>query len=328
VIAANPLNELLLYDVNESLPISSEGTVLLIGFNRSQSRPGDILRDANIKSKTLGASVTVVHPWLRSRSENLFLRGGFDYRNSKTQIGLDETTLFDDRTRALSLGTTYDLADRYFGVNLADLKFTKGFPIMAASEKGDQVSRGGRVLGEASGDFAKLNLEVSRLQRVISEVNVLVSAAGQYSFSNLLVAEQFGFGGDRYGRSYDPSEILGDHGVGAKFEVQYNPTWIADAASFVSLPPDTLRALQFYAYYDVGMVWQRAEDDVLLSAGVFAKDRDAGTSAGFGIRFNILDYLAGYVEVAKPLTRDLAAERAKNEDGKDLRYFFNLATNF
>ena len=39
VIAANPLDELLLYDINESLPISSEGTVLLVGFNQSQSKP-------------------------------------------------------------------------------------------------------------------------------------------------------------------------------------------------------------------------------------------------------------------------------------------------
>jgi hypothetical protein len=47
-----------------------------------------------------------------------------------------------------------------------------------------------------------------------------------------------------------------------------------------------------------------------------------------GVRFNVFDRVNGYFEVAKPLTRDLQADRAKNEPGKGLRYFFALSTQF
>ena len=36
--------------------------------------------------------------------------------------------------------------------------------------------------------------------------NVLAAGTGQYSFSKLLSAEQFGYGGEHYGVAYDPSE--------------------------------------------------------------------------------------------------------------------------
>ena len=75
-------------------------------------------------------------------------------------------------------------------------------------------------------------------------------------------------------------------------------------------------------------MWQRPTGAQLAAVNITAKDRDTAAAAGGGIRFNILEWLNGYLEVAKPLNRDIQAQRAKNEDGKDLRYFFSLATQF
>lgn len=321
VIAAKPLDELLLFDVVEELPLNSYGTRGLVNYTQSQSKPGDILRASRLKSKTQAATIAITQPVIRSRSENLFVRGGFDYRNSLTQINTEETTLFDDRTRTLSIGATYDLADRYFGVNLFDIRYSHGLPILNASRKNElaepapaPASSNSRAF--ASGEFAKITAEASRLQRLLPEFNLLTSVAGQYSFSKLLVGEQFGFGGERYGRAYDPSEMLGDHGIAAKLELQYNPAWTAAALDLLDVPLDVLRSFQLYGFYDFGAVWQ-------IHAA-----RQTAAAAGFGIRFGVTDWVTGYFEAAKPLTREVAAERAKGEDGSRMRYFFSLATSF
>jgi hemolysin activation/secretion protein len=122
--------------------------------------------------------------------------------------------------------------------------------------------------------------------------------------------------------------VLGDHGIAAKLELQYNPGWAGEVLDYLSAPVEALRALQFYAYYDFGMVWQRASEESLAEIGSTARDRDSAAAAGGGIRFAIYDWVNGYVEIAKPLTRDVQAERAKGEPGKDLRYFFTLSAQF
>lgn len=324
LIVASPSDELVLADITGELPITTEGTRIAVSYTRSYSRPGDLLRTQDIRSHTESFSVNLIQPVLRSRSENLFARIGFDYRDSLTKVAGD-TVFFDDRTRTLTVGATYDVADAYYGVNLLDLRFVKGLPIAGASREDSRRPRSNIL---ATGDFSKIAFETSRLQRVYPEISILAAATGQYSFSNLLVGDQFGIGGDRYVRGYDPSEVLGDHGFAAKLELQYNPGWMGDVLDFVDAPLDMLRALQLYAYYDFGMVWQRPSADSLAGIGSTARDRDSAASAGAGIRFNIYDWINGYVEIAKPLTRDLQAERTKGESGKDLRYFFSLAMQF
>lgn len=324
LIVASPSDELVIFDITEEIPLTSEGTRAALSFTKSNSRPGDILRLQDIRSHTDTYGVSIVHPLLRSRSENFFARVGFEYRDSLTKIAAD-TVFFDDRTRAITIGGSYDLADAYYGVNLVDLRFVKGLPIAGASREDSRRPRSNAL---ATGDFSKLQMEVSRLQRLFPEISLLGGVTGQYSFSNLLIGDQFGIGGDRYLRAYDASEVLGDHGLAAKLELQYNPGWVGEVLDYVDAPAAALRTLQFYAYYDFGMVWQRASSEALAAIGSTARDRDSAAAAGGGIRFNINDWVNGYVEVAKPLTRDLQAERAKGEPGKDLRYFFTLSAQF
>jgi hemolysin activation/secretion protein len=323
LIVAAPSDELVLFDITEEVPLSNEGTRASFSFTKSNSRAGDILRLQDIRSHTESFGFNLIQPVLRSRSENLFARVGFDYRDSLTKVAAD-TVFFDDRTRTLTIGGTYDLADAFLGVNLVDLRFVRGLPFAGATRRDSPLKSNAL----ADGDFAKVGMELSRLQRLFPEISLLAGLTGQYSFSNLLVGDQFGIGGDRYVRGYDASEVLGDHGLAGKLELQYNPGWTGDVLELAGAPVEALRALQFYAFYDLGMVWQRAGEAALASIGSTARDRDSAASAGAGIRFNIFDWVNGYVEIAKPLTRDLQAERAKGESGKDLRYFFSLSTQF
>ena len=152
-----------------------------------------------------------------------------------------------------------------------------------------------------------MNFEVSRLQPLVEDVNILVGAIGQTSFGDsLLSSEQFGLGGLVYGRSYDPSEITGDHGLAGKAEVQWNAI---DRVSFLS-------NIQFYGFYEGGAVW-------LERPLPGENKRESLTSAGLGVRLATWDSVAASIELSKPLTRTVAAE-----GDKDPRVFFSVGTSF
>jgi hemolysin activation/secretion protein len=305
-----PFNELQLFNGVEEVPLNSNGLRLALDFTHTRSRPGGLLRDIDLTTLGDAGGATIAYPLLRTRSENLQLRASIELRNSITTHGMTDATAFYDRSRDLTVGASYDLADRYLGVNLADVSMTQGIPLLGATPESSAYAS---HIG-ASPHFTKLDGEVSRLQQIHPEVNLLVAATGQDAFSKLLSAEQFGFGGDDYGRAYDPSEILGDRGIAAKAELQYTPDWLPALISWY----EGVRSVQFYAFYDIGRIWSDPGPSTNLSAA----------SAGGGMRFTLTDHFAGYFEVAKPLTRYVEAVQAVGAGGKEPRFFFNVAGKF
>jgi hemolysin activation/secretion protein len=305
-----PFNELELVNGVEEIPLTSDGLRLALDFTHTRSRPGGLLRPINLETLGDSGGFTLAYPYLRTRSENLQLRASIEIRNSITTHGLSDATAFYDRSRVATFGASYDLADRWLGVNLVDVSVGQGIPTLGATPP---TSISASHTG-ANPAFTKLNGEISRVQQVLPSINVLGAATGQYAFSKLLSAEQFGYGGDRYGHAYDPSEVLGDRGVAAKAERQYTPDWAAGMMGW----NDGVRALQFYIVGDVGRAWVDPGPSTHLS----------GASLGGGVRFTITDYLAGYVEVAKPLTRRVQAVQAKGAGGKEPRFFFSVAGKF
>ena len=242
-----PMNELELVNGVEEIPISSDGLRLAFDFTHTRSRPGALLRPLNLATIGDAGGVTLAYPYLRTRSANLQLRLSLELRNSITTHGIADATAFYDRTRVATFGASYDLADQWLGVNLADFSIGQGIPLLGATPATTPTaSHPG-----SSNHFTKLNGEVSRVQQVLPSINVLAAATGQYSFSKLLSAEQFGYGGDRYGHAYDASEVLGDRGVAAKTELQYTPDWAAGMMGW----NDGVRSLQFYVVADVGRAW-------------------------------------------------------------------------
>ena len=302
-----PEEELMLVDVGEEIPIGTEGTRLAVSATRVTSKPGELQAGSSpleSESESISANVALVHPFIRTRAQNLFGRINFTYRD--TDADLNRAPFFTDKTRVLSAGVIYDLADSFYGVNLFDARIHRGLNIFNASESGSMTSR-----QDADGSFTKITAEAQRLQRIMPRLNFLAAITGQYSFDKLLVSEQFGFGGERFGRGYDPSEIVGDHGFGIKAELQYNAP-----------PPfELLRATQLYAFYDFGMAFNRDATGSLPS-------RQTAASVGAGVRFNVADTVNGFVEVAQPLTREVRSREAAGKDANGTRFFFGLAAQY
>ncbi len=98
-------------------------------------------------------------------------------------------------------------------------------------------------------------------------------------------------------------EVFGGWGSGSaagRIELRYDG----------ALADSLLSQYRFYGYYDIGAVWAD------VPAG-----RRSLASAGFGVRGQFEHGLFGYVELAQPLTRTVAAERA---GGDDPPFFFVL----
>ena len=312
-IVASQAEELRFLEITHDEILGSEGTRLILAYTISRSNPGSTLKPFKIESDNEKLVVLVTHPFIRSRSENLSIRGQFDYISSETKLKAFDLDLFSDRLRVLRVGGSYDFIDQFRGINLIDAEFSQGLDILHQSERRPvTVDEPSGYLSRVNGktNFSKVNLEYSRLQYlsfITPGLNLLGSVIGQYSFSQLLSGEQFGVGGDEFGRAYDASEIIGDHGASGKLELQWGQN-----TAFEDF--EALTGYQLFAFYDLGAVWQ-IDPSVRVSIA----------SIGAGVRFNLWDNVSGLVEVTKPLTRDVAARGA---DGGEPRVFFNVGARF
>ncbi len=245
--------------------------------------------DLVTNSETLTLSYS--QPVFRRRSRNLYLRGAISAFNSTASIfGIRDTA---DRVRSLHVGATYDGADRLGGLNIADVEFSQGLRALGAS------GNGGSFLSRPTGrvDFRKASLYASRVQSLPANWSVLASLDAQYAFTDLLASELFSVGGEQFGRGYDPSALLNDHGAALRLDLRYGATWSGRR-------PTTLLP---YSFVDLGRVWQRTPEPGIASS-------ESAASAGGGIRLNVGNQFSGFIEVAKPFNRIVG--QASNRDAK------------
>ena len=186
-----------------------------------------------------------------------------------------------------------DFVDRWVGINILDVQFDQGLDILDARDEGSP--KASRATGRP--DFTKFNVYAAGLQALFPRWSLLVAANGQYAYTDLLSPEEFGVGGEQFGRAYDASEIVGDSGVAGKAELRFN----------FSAPVNGLwNEFTLYGFYDGGKVWQRNAEAKGL------QNSESITSTGVGLRFNVSRWISGYVEVNKPLGGDVFAEGNDN----------------
>ena len=307
------INQLKYCDFSHMEVIDTEGTSLGVGVNYSLSKPGFLLKDLKLDNRAYSASLNASHPFIRSRSETLRGTASLVASESSSAAYNGSTDLFVDRLRILRLGGAYDFTDTWAGQNLISAVVSHGFDILGATQKGTQDPPRSREFGRS--DFTKVNLDLSREQgllsrfsgkELISKLSVLGAVTAQYSPTSLLSSEEFGIGGSQFVRAYDPSEVTGQSGFGAKAELRYSGI----------AKDDVIKWYQLFAYFDHGEVW----DD---HRSVDQKNRQTASAIGGGVRFFITDYFSGSLEISKPVGRVVATQ-----GNKDPRGFFSLAAQF
>lgn len=299
-MVATQMDELKTVSVRHEIPLAPKVSMDINGGYTSAA-PGYTLRIQDIQSDTITLGVGAQYQWIRQRQENLISRLGFEMRNTKADI-LD-TPLTRDELRLLRLNVSYDTIDDWRGYNTASMTMTKGLEGFGASEAGNpNASR-----AEAKPDFSKMQFSVSRLQMLGADLQAMVAVDSQLASGPLYSSEEFGYGGQAFGRAYDNSEMTGDDGYSWSAELRYGG--LPSFWGINSMP---------YIFYDYGKVWN--ED-----AGQ-AKEM-SGSSAGLGVRANSELGVAAQLGVAFPLTRPVT-DPLYSENGKAPRFGFNLSYGF
>lgn len=285
--------------------LTDTGTGLTLNFSISDTESGGSLTSLDPEGDSLTWGIAVTHPLLRARSQTLNMSLGFDYRDTETDfLG---TNFSKDHVRTVFAELLIEQSDTLFGgsrpaYSELSLGVTHGLKIFNATETGS--ANLSRAAGHS--DFTRANLEFTRTQSLFDGFSVFLAGAGQVSSDPLLSSEEFGLGGRRFGRGFEPSELTGDHALAGSIEARYDASFL----NFMPRPP------QVYAFYDYGAVWN--EDHVLGQS-----QRRSLASTGGGIRLGLLEEISLAVELAKPLSRDVAAR-----GNRDVRPLFNVLANF
>ncbi len=300
-IIASQSEELQYGEITHEQQLFTEGLRLRGRYAITSTKPGGDLSPLGVEGDSELFDVEALFPVIRSRELNLGLNAGFNANNTQTELSGIE--IGRDRIRSARITGTFDFSDRFYGINQFDLGATKGLDVMSATNDGL-----GRSRANGEHEFTRFNATATRVQDLfLPGVSAMVSASGQYTEDPLLASEEFTVGGPGFGRAYDSGEIAGDKGYSGLLELRYSGP--VPAGSFV-------QNYQLYSFIDYGKVMN-------ISPVVGETEEDSLTSAGIGVRYNLEHALSGYVEIDRPINKEVNAE---GDD--DTRVFMTLTKRF
>lgn len=274
--------ELAYFALGYDQPIGSQGTILKTTYAHTNTEPGYTLSQFDVLGRSDYIGATIEHPFIRTRSQNVYGHVTLDWRDVVSKNNIEATR--HDKITSLRLGGRYEFMDSLFtaGINSISAELSEGLDLLGSSNPDDPNK------SRANGDptYTKLNIEAQRLQRIVPKLNLLMAARGQWADGPLLSSEEFGVGGIGIGRGYDPSEVVGDHGLAGKLELQWNQPYEVQY----------LEDYQLFGFYDVGRVWN---DNATTSS----EQADSIASAGVGARVDFMNDFKGGIALAFPLTR-------------------------
>jgi len=271
-----------LVQLAESARFGSEGLVARGALTYGESRPGDVLKPLDLKSKSLVANLEAAYPLVRSRNQNLNLAGGLDIIDQKTSAG-GFGRLSRDELRVVYARADGDYRTEVSGRPMlltGGVTLRKGVSILGGSDEGDAFLT--RAFGNPDAWVVKAQGGADIV--LTDRLTGMFRGQAQYSSSTLLPYEQMSLGGLTVGRGYDPAAVLGDKGVSGAFEVRYGP---------LALHPKVQAAP--YAFFDAGHV---ANNNV--SGTGTEKDRTL-KSVGAGVILRLFNRANLEVTYAHPL---------------------------
>ena len=281
VFSSLPTKELKYGAIDHQIALTPD---LKIGFNADNTHayPGYYLTKYSIESRAASYGINLYYQLMRQRQENLLLKFGIDARDTNTDLQFNQIS--HDQIRVARATATYDFFDGWDGYNLVNVKLSQGIDGLGSSKAGDlNLTR-----NDAKPNFRKIELTLQRQENLLPDIALVTATSMQRASGTLYSSEQFGYGGQNFGRAFDSSEIIGDHGISGSAELRYN--MIKDLDPVAVVP---------YTFYDIGKVWS-----IHPSNG--QPGDESGSSAGFGVRMDSDIGVNGNLGLAFPLTRTIA----------------------
>ena len=197
--------------------INGQGSRLGTSYSALRYVLGQSLEPLNAHGTARVTSIWVKHPWLRGQERNLYASIQYDYMNLRDHI--DASTIQTDRHASnLTATLSGDGRDRFDGLN-----------IWSASVMGGRIGfdNANALVADAAtarttGSFTKLNLNLSRLQRIAAQDDLYFSYIGQWADSNLDPSQKLTAGGVYTVRAYNMGAVSGDSGYTATAEWRHD----------------------------------------------------------------------------------------------------------
>ena len=174
--------------------------------------------DAHGDADVVTASIS--HPLIRSRSQNLLLRGALEYRSLTDKIG---SVSFENPQKlyVASVGLSYESRDSFLGggFNSADVQLSFAH-LNIDSALAEQIDQGpfGR---HTQGNSVRLTMQANRLNAITQKTSFFLGVSGQWANQNLDSSSRITLGGPRAVRAYSPSEAVVDEGLIGTAQLRY-----------------------------------------------------------------------------------------------------------
>ena len=294
--------------VLEEIRLGSNGIFARGSFSYGYSHPGDVLTPLDLRGNSYVGTLEIDDPIIRSRDKNLFLSGGFDIVNQRTNFPGD-VALSNDALRVLWIKANADSSVPLAGSlwdsqwtlrDFLSLEVRKGFHILGASDNGAIALS--RPQGQSDAWVVRADggasISAAPLGRGLP-ISLSTHFQGQWADRPLLVYEEQSIGNLTIGRGYDPASATGDRAFTDEFKAAFGPVKIV--RNFDITP---------YGFYDIARVGSLSEgvQDVWLR------------SLGGGLEINLPHRAHIDIFYAKPLDRPFPGEPAKPNG----RVFFQL----
>lgn len=232
--------------------------------------------DANGRATVLELALS--YPFIRSRAQNLFSKFMLQrmwLSESYNAVNLD----FDKTITGFSAALNYEASDSVLGGGYTGAGLTAYFGNLSLDSA--TLAADAR---DTAGSFNIVSYNLSRLQALVSNVQLFAGITGQITDRNLDPVEKIALGGPQAVRAYAPAAIIADEGAVAHAEVRFSP----------------IPELSLQAFYDWG--WGRRNKQPDLAFDIDNIVRLAGY--GVGLYWGTREGLTVRASVAWP-TKDL-----------------------
>lgn len=270
-----------------------QGTRMGLSFGHGQYLLGDVFAPLDSHGDANSLTAFAVHPIVRHREGNLYLRGSFDHRILKDMIL--GANVSEKNANNLMVSLYGDKVDGFGGGGYTN--FNVGATNGNMRLKNAAAATNDANTAKTVGGFAKLSYALGRQQALSGPWTLYGSLSGQTASKNLDPSEKIGLGGIGGVKGYAAGEGGGDAGAIANVEIRHTRPIMGGANLTIS------------TFVDRGWV----KTNMTTWAGNTNTPTRALTSYGFGLVMNkAYDYsiraIWGTHDTAKPSLVETASK--------------------
>ncbi|MFH1208612.1 MAG: ShlB/FhaC/HecB family hemolysin secretion/activation protein [Candidatus Omnitrophota bacterium] len=267
-------------------------------------------KSLDVKGNSALYSLFATQSIIDTEKVSVNLNAGFDVKDIFNYQQGTKTSY--DKMRVAKIGVDADLSDR-FGRSI----FTNGIEVGIPGFMGGLKAKDPHASAVGSGGaFTKYVMNLYRLQPMPFGSMILCKNQLQVSNRPLTSTEQFQVGGIVNARGYAPAEITGDIGFSTTTEWSFPVYGLPKNWKVPATKINFYDATKLVAFYDYGNA------RYLKSAAGTREKFDQLQDLGWGVRFNLANYLTVKADFAYPISAGAAGGHTQQ------RAWVSVAVNY